>query len=120
MKPEYARYNCAVDAAMEVIEGRWKGTILCMLHMNGAMRFSELQRNIGDVTSRILSKQLKELEADHMITRSIDSAGKLKVEYALTAKGESILPILADLAEWGIRNQCVQLISISDVGLDPA
>lgn len=120
MKPECVRYNCAVDAAMSVIEGRWKGTILCMLHMNGAMRFSELQRSIGDVTSRILSKQLKELEADHMIARSVDSSGKLKVEYSLTAKGDSILPILADLAEWGARNQCMQLISIADAGPDSA
>ena len=118
MKPECVRYNCAVDAAMSVIEGRWKCTILCMLYKKGIMRFSELQKDIGDITSRILSKQLKELEADHMITRSIDSTGKLKVDYRLTAKGESIIPLLADLAEWGARNQCIQLITVSDTAPD--
>ena len=64
MNPQSARYNCSIDAAMSVIEGRWKGTIICMLANDGTLRFSELQRKIGEITSRILSKQLKELEAE--------------------------------------------------------
>lgn len=104
------RYNCAIDAAMSVIEGRWKGTILCMLCLNGPMRFSELQKSIGEVTSRILSKQLRELEADCMIDRHADASGKLKVVYSLTEKGESVLPVLKSIAEWGLRNQCIQVV----------
>ncbi len=104
------RYNCAIDAAMSVIEGRWKGTILCMLCLNGPMRFSELEKSIGGVTSRILSKQLRELEADRMIDRAADASGKLKVVYSLTAKGESVLPVLKSIAEWGLRNQCIQVV----------
>ena len=81
MNPQSARYNCSIDAAMSVIEGRWKGTIICMLANDGTLRFSELQRKIGEITSRILSKQLKELEADGMITRHVIPDGKVKVEY---------------------------------------
>ncbi len=114
MKPQYARYNCCVDAAMSVIEGRWKGTILCMLALEGPMRFSELQRKIGDVTSRILSKQLKELEADGMITRTVVPDKQVKVEYELTSKGKSILPILRMLGIWGATNQCIQVIVPTD------
>lgn len=105
-----ARYNCCLDAAMSVIEGRWKCTIICMLMKYGPMRFSELERKIGDVSSRILSKQLKELEADGMVIRTVYPDRKLKVSYSLSERGESILPILADLAEWGARNNMVQVI----------
>ncbi len=116
MKPENARYNCSIDAAMSVIEGRWKGTIICMLATDGPIRFSELQRRIGEITSRILSRQLKELEADGMVSRKVHSQGKLKVEYGLTDKGRSILPILIQLAAWGAQNQCVQVIVPTDQG----
>jgi DNA-binding HxlR family transcriptional regulator len=104
--PEY----CPVNAAMSVIEGRWKPTILCMLSRNGAMRFSELQRMIGGITSRMLSKQLKELESDGMIERSVSSSGKLKVTYAITEKGKSIEPILIELSKWGVEHQMAKVI----------
>ena len=107
MNPQSARYNCSIDAAMSVIEGRWKGTIICMLANDGTLRFSELQRKIGEITSRILSKQLKELEADGMITRHVIPDGKVKVEYSLTDKGRSIIPVLRSLAEWGAQHQCI-------------
>lgn len=110
MKPQNARYNCALDAAMSVIEGRWKCTIICMLALDGSLRFSELQKRIGEITSRILSKQLKELESDGMVRRSVSCDGKLKVEYDLTDKGRSLLPILVELAKWGVDNQCLQVI----------
>lgn len=110
MKEIEHRMNCAIDAAMSVIEGRWKGTIICMLYMNGTLRFSELQRRIGTITSRILTKQLKELEEDGMIHREAITEGKIRVEYSLTERGMSIIPVLQSLAEWGIRNQYVQVI----------
>ncbi len=100
-----ARFNCCLDAAMRVIEGRWKCTILCMLVKEGPMRFSELQRGIGDITSRILSKQLKELEADGMVDRTVADDRKLRVTYSITEKGESIRPALEVLARWGSDHQ---------------
>ena len=110
MSPQNARYNCSIDAAMSVIEGRWKGTIICMLAKDGTLRFSALQRKIGEITSRILSKQLKELESDGMVQRTVVPDGKVKVEYSLTEKGRSILPVLESLARWGAMHQCIQVI----------
>ncbi len=110
MKEIEHRVNCAIDATMSVIEGRWKGTILCMLFKNGKMRFSELQKDIGEITSRILTKQLKELEEDGMLRRDVDTSGKIKVEYSLTERGMSIMPVLYSMAEWGARNQFIQVI----------
>lgn len=110
MKEIEHRVNCAIDATMSVIEGRWKGTILCMLFKNGKMRFSELQKDIGEITSRILTKQLKELEEDGMLRRDVDTSGKIKVEYSLTERGMSIIPVLYSMAEWGARNQFIQVI----------
>lgn len=110
MQLDYARYNCCIDAAMSVIEGRWKGTILCMLSKDGPLRFSELQKKIGDVTSRILTKQLKELESDGMVMRNVMSEGRVMVYYSLTARGESMLPVLLSLAQWGRDNMFIDVI----------
>ncbi len=110
MKEIEHRMNCAIDATMSVIEGRWKGTIICMLYKNGTMRFSELQRAIGTITSRILTKQLKELEEDGMVRREAITEGKIRVEYSLTERGMSIIPVMKSMAEWGLRNQFVQVI----------
>ena len=95
---------------MSVIEGRWKGTIICMLAQDGTLRFSALQRKIGEITPRILSKQLKELESDGMVERTVVPDRKVKVEYSLTDKGRSILPVLESLAIWGAMHQCIQVI----------
>lgn len=104
------RYDCCLDAAMSVVEGRWKATILCILYRFGPHRFSELEKQIGEVSSRILSKQLKELESDGMIIREVHPDRKLKVVYSISTKGKSILPALAQLAEWGARYQMMQVI----------
>ena len=109
------RYNCPLDATMSVIEGRWKCTIICMLAKYGPLRFSELQRRIGQITSRILSKQLRELEADMMVSRKADTEGRIKVEYSLTPRGRSILPVLKQMARWGLENMFVQVITEDDV-----
>ena len=102
------RFNCALDAAMSVIEGRWKPTIICLLAQNGSMRFNELLNRIGEVSSRMLSKQLKELEADAIV----DDHGALKVSYSLTDRGMSLIPVLRDLARWGAENQFRTLVEI--------
>lgn len=79
MQSKYSMYNCAIYATMSIIGGRWKGTIICMLGQHGTLRFSELKMMIGDITSRILTKQLRELERDGMISRNVSCSGKIKV-----------------------------------------
>ena len=109
------RYNCPLDATMSIIEGRWKCTIICILAKNGPLRFSELQKRIGPITSRILSKQLKELEEDQMVSREEDSEGRVKVTYSLAPRGRSILPVLSHMAAWGLENRFTQVITEDDV-----
>ena len=106
------RYNCALDATMSVIEGRWKSTIICMLCQHGSMRFNELLNSIGAVSSRMLSKQLKELEKDGIVSREVDDRGGLKVSYSLTQRGMSLIPVLEKMAAWGLENQFNRFVEI--------
>ena len=108
------RYNCAVDAAMSVIEGKWKCTIICLLGINGSMRFNEILKAIGEISSRMLSKQLKELEEDGIVTRTINDKGPLKISYSLTDKGRSLGPVLNSIAEWGLKYQFPNRITIEE------
>ena len=98
------RMNCAVDATMSVIEGRWKTVILCKLYMNGPMRFNQLMKDIDGISPRILTKQLKEMESDGIIARTPYPEIPPRVEYSITEKGLSLGPILKAMADWGLRN----------------
>ncbi len=98
------RMNCAVDATMSVIEGRWKTVILCKLYMNGPMRFNQLMKEIGGISPRILTKQLKEMESDGIIKRTSYPEIPPRVEYSITEKGLSLGPILKAMADWGLKN----------------
>lgn len=91
---------CPVEAALEVIGGKWKGIILYHL-LDGEVRFSELKRQVGSVTQRMLTKQLRELENDGLISRKVYPVVPPKVEYSLTEKGQTLDPILIALRDWG-------------------
>ena len=102
--PRFASYDCAagcpVEAALEVIGGKWKGIALFHL-LDGTKRFSELKRASGAVTQRTLTKQLRELEADGIVARTVYPVVPPKVEYALTPKGRALAPVLHALRDWG-------------------
>lgn len=104
MKPEESNCNfgCPVEAALEVLGGKWKGLILYHLK-DDTRRFNELRRLIPDVTQRMLTKQLRELEADKIVKRKIFQEIPPKVEYSLTTFGLTLTPILKALQEWGIE-----------------
>ena len=91
---------CPVEATLELIGGKWKGIILYYL-LNGRMRFSELKRQIGCVTQRMLTKQLRELEAAGLVNRIVYAEVPPRVEYELTEKGNSLRPVLNALKKWG-------------------
>ncbi len=92
--------GCPVGAALEQIGGKWKGVTLFHL-LDGVKRFNELQRDVGGVTQRMLTKQLRELEAAGLVHREVYPVVPPKVEYSLTEKGESLRPILMALKDWG-------------------
>lgn len=93
-------YDCPVEAALDVIGGRWKGVILFHL-LEGPRRFNELRRLLPKVTQRMLTLQLRELEADGVILREVHAQVPPRVEYSLTDFGTSLRTILGDLRAWG-------------------
>lgn len=95
--------GCPVEAALELIGGKWKGVALYHL-LTGPMRFNELKRQVGNVTQRTLTKQLRELEADGLVHREVFPVVPPKVEYSLTDKGESLRPIIISLRDWGLTH----------------
>ena len=102
----FERYDCSnacpVEAALELIGGKWKGMALYHL-LDGTMRFNELKRHIGGVTQRMLTKQLRELEGAGLISRRVYAEVPPKVEYCLTKKGKTLRPILLALEKWGAQ-----------------
>ncbi|MEM1059756.1 MAG: helix-turn-helix domain-containing protein [Verrucomicrobiota bacterium] len=104
----YNRPACPVEATLEMIGGKWKGMVLYYL-LNGKMRFSELRREIGCVTQRMLTKQLRELEASGLINRIVYAEVPPRVEYELTKEGKSLKPVLLTLKKWG-ENHAVKLL----------
>ncbi|AWP27546.1 transcriptional regulator, HxlR family protein [Paenibacillus vortex V453] len=90
---------------LSVIGGKWKMVIIYLLAENGTVRFNDLKRQIGAITYKMLSSQLKELEADGMVKRIEYPQVPPKVEYSLTEKAETLLPVLEGLCEWGVKNQ---------------
>ena len=84
----------------KIIAGKWKIIILWYLSTD-TMRFGELQRHVGDITISTLTKQLRELEDDDFVYRNVYREVPPKVEYSLTEKGKSFIPILQSMKEWG-------------------
>ncbi len=93
-------YGCPIEAAFDVIGGRWKGVLLYHL-LEGPKRNSELRRRIRGITPRVLARQLRELEAAGVIARTIYPEVPPRVEYALTPFGRKLEPMLLDVRDWG-------------------
>lgn len=97
---EVEAFACPVAFTVDVIGGKWKSLILFHL-MSGTKRFNELRRLMPDVTQRMLTLQLRELETDKVIHREIYREVPPKVEYSLTALGNTLAPLISAMREWG-------------------
>ena len=93
-------YQCPVTATLRVIGGKWKPIILFMLS-GGTKRFNELKRYMPDVTQKMLTQQLRELEADEIIVRKVYAEVPPRVEYSLSEKGITLKPLLTQMSKWG-------------------
>ena len=92
--------GCSVEAALAVIGGKGKGTILYRLHTDGVLRFNEIRRILPAVSQRTLTAQLRALEADGIIERTVYAQVPPRVEYRLSAYGQTLAPVLAALQAW--------------------
>lgn len=98
-KAEAPFSTCPVDNALKLISGKWKPRIIYRLSL-GTQRFGELQRSIPEVTQRMLTLQLRELERDGMIKRKVFAEVPPKVEYSLTKAARNMGPILMSFGKW--------------------
>ena len=87
--------------AMSLIGGKWRMHILFWLWKKEVLRYSELKRTVGKITHKMLSTQLKELEADGLIVRREYPQVPPKVEYSMSERGLTLMPVLQSLCEWG-------------------
>ena len=92
--------NCPVESALDVIGGKWKVVILFRL-FEGTKRFNELRRLLPNVTQRMLTNQLRELERDGLVKRTVYAQVPPKVEYSVTDRGRTLKPVLGALRKWG-------------------
>ncbi|TWH47662.1 helix-turn-helix domain-containing protein [Sporomusa sp. KB1] len=93
-------YQCAMELTLDLIGGKWKALILWHLG-ESTLRFSELKKTLPKITQKMLTQQLRELEASGLVNRYIYTQIPPKVEYSLTPDGKSLLPILDTLCQWG-------------------
>ena len=96
--------NCPVRNVLSRVGDKWSMLILFTLESHPTIRFKELQRNIPDISQKILTATLKTLEADGLIKREVFPEVPPRVEYSLTAKGLSLLPLIDNLLTWASDN----------------
>ncbi|WP_428565756.1 MAG: winged helix-turn-helix transcriptional regulator [Solidesulfovibrio sp. DCME] len=94
-------YSCSMELSLAVIGGKWKPLILWHLRDVGTLRFSALRRTMPSITQKMLTQQLRELESDGLITRTVFAEVPPRVEYGLTEPGRDIIPILEALCRFG-------------------
>jgi DNA-binding HxlR family transcriptional regulator len=93
--------TCPVEATLAVIGGKWKVVILFHLMESGTQRFSELRRQITGISERMLTQQLRELEADGIVHRKVFPEVPPRVEYSITKYGATLRPITKAMCQWG-------------------
>ncbi|GLG01649.1 hypothetical protein Alches_16890 [Alicyclobacillus hesperidum subsp. aegles] len=101
MENHLTQSECLVASTLQVISGKWKMVILYHLFSQPNIRFSELKRRIPGVSQRVLTKQLRELEQEGIVVRTVYPEVPPRVEYAISPYGRSLRPILDMMHSWG-------------------
>jgi DNA-binding HxlR family transcriptional regulator len=96
--------DCKYDRVIEILVGKWKPIILFHLFSKGTMRFSELQKAMPDITKKMLTQQLRELEYHNIVHREIYRQIPPKVEYSITEYGQRMKTVLKEMHDWGIAH----------------
>jgi DNA-binding HxlR family transcriptional regulator len=96
--------GCPVEATLAVIGGKWKAVLIFHMMHGGTHRFAELRRKTHGISEQVLSRQLRELEADGIVFREAFAETPPRVEYSLTTYGTSLKPVTEAMCEWGKRH----------------
>lgn len=106
------QYHCPMEVTLELIGGKWKALLLWHL-MGGTLRFHELRTLVPQVTPKMLTQQLRDLERDGLIDRKVYAVVPPKVEYSLSEFGKSLIPILDIMCHWGSdyleKSYCIRM-----------
>ena len=97
---EEREIRCPLEYGMDIFGGKWKPRIICILNHKGTMRYSDIKKELVNLTDTVLSGALKELVDDGMVTRVQFDEIPPRVEYSLSEKGKSVVPILQSICEW--------------------
>lgn len=92
---------CPLRLVTDMIGGKWKMPLLCILAVGDVMRYGEIQKKVPAITNMMLSQSLKELEQYHLIRRKQYDEVPLRVEYSLTETGKSLMPLVQSIHDWG-------------------
>ena len=101
---DIAGKGCGLKKVLDIVGGKWKIMILCVIDNNEVVRYGELSRSIHGITNTMLANSLKELEADGLVERKQYDEMPVRVEYNLTKKAKSLIPILLEMKKWGEDN----------------
>ena len=99
-----AGQGCGLKKVLNIIGGKWKILLLCVIDDKGVMRYGELRRAVYGITNTMLAQSLKEMEEDGLIERKQYREMPVRVEYSLTEKAHSMIPILLELKHWGQKH----------------
>lgn len=105
---------CPIRDVLSRLGDKWSILVLVTLRTNGVMRFSTIQKTIGDISQRMLTVTLRTLEADGMVARRVYAEVPPRVEYRLTERGESLLPHIYGLVEWAQQHKAEILSDRAD------
>jgi DNA-binding HxlR family transcriptional regulator len=114
--PRRGPYICGIDAALDVVSGKWKGLILWELHTHGVRRFAELRRGLPGVSEKMLTQHLREMEQDGLVHREVYAEVPPRVEYSLTEDGRTLNEALRSLGAWGterVRREGLPAVDVS-------
>lgn len=109
MEEEKSRESCcqtilAIHDVMDLLSGKWKVSIIACLCFN-KMRYSDLLREVRGISGKMLSRELKELEANQLITRTVLSTQPVTVEYQITPYGATLKQLIGTMADWGLKHR---------------
>lgn len=96
-------YYCTVDYALDIFGGKWKPRLLCILGHKKSMRYGEIKDQMENISDAALADSLKELQQQDIIERKQYNEMPIRVEYSLTNKGKTLLPVLNTISNWAIK-----------------